>query len=388
METYNDKVNDDVKIIVLRTNRGSDKPDADSRLLGRTLEQWVIGAMRGMETVSADYMEGDDILPVIRPLLSFAKCITVVLYSDTPLITYSAINESINRFRDEDMNALKLPRGWVLNTGYAKICDELKATRVMAMGDEDFLTVFNYNQLAYASDIMRSRINYYHMSAGVELEDPATVLIDAYAVIEPGAKIGPYSVIKGKSVIRSGAVIGAHCELDSSVIESGVKVISSNLESALVCRNAEIGPHAHLRAGTRIGTGAKIGNYVEIKNSRIGAGTKVCHLTYVGDADIGEDCNIGAGVVFANYDGATKRRTTLGKKVFVGSNSTLVAPLHIGNGAFIAAGSVITSDVPENALAISRAMTTIKNDWQNNAFTRKAEDNRTASGDTDANSGT
>lgn len=377
-----------MKIIVLRTDRGSDKPNADNVLFGRTLEQWVVGAMRGMETESADYKDGDDFLSAVRPLLS-ARPVTVVLYSDTPLLTYSAVCECINRFRGERINALKLPRGWVLSTEYARTCTEVKPDKVMALGDEDFITVFNFNQLAYAADIMRSRINYYHMNAGVELEDPATALIDAYAVVEPGVKIGPYCVIKGKSVIRSGAAIGAHSEIDSCVIESGVRIKSSCMESTLVGKNAEIGPYAHLRAGTRIGSGAKIGDYVEIKNSRIGAGTKVCHLAYVGDADVGEGCNIGAGVVFANYDGAVKHRTTLGKKVFIGSNSTLVAPLSIGGGAFVAAGSVVTEDVPAGALAIGRSITAVKENWQKNAYTRKAEDNRTApSGSGDANSGT
>lgn len=384
--TYNDRVNDDVKIIVLRTDRGEGKPNADCELFGRTLEQWVVGAMRGMETESADYTEGDDMLPVVRPLLDMSRPITAVLYSDTPLLTYSAISECINRFRSDGIGALKLPRGWIFSTAYLASCEKAQADKVIALGDEDFITTFNYNQLAYAADILRSRINYYHMNAGVRLDDPATVLIDAYAVIEPGARIGPYCVIKGKSVIRAGAEIGAHCELYSSVVESGVKIKASVAESALIGRNAEIGPYARLREGARIGAGAKIGDYVEIKNSRIGAGTKVCHLAYVGDADIGEGCNIGAGVVFANYDGAVKRRTVVGKNVFVGSNSTLVAPLDIGSGAFVAAGSVITGDVPERALAICRGTTTIKENWQNNAYTNAAK-NKTAAQESGADGG-
>ncbi len=374
-----------MRIVVLRTDRGADKPNADCMLFGRTLEQWVLGAMRGMDAVSADYTEGEDILPVIRPLLLETRPVTVVLYSDTPLLTYSAINGCIARFRG-GMNALKLPRGWILSTEYAAQCEKIKADNIITLGDEDFVTVFNYNQLAYASDIMRSRINYYHMNAGVRLDDPATTEIDAFAVIEPGARIGAFCSVRGSSVIRAGADIGARCDIDSSVIERGAKVRSSTLTGALVGRNAEIGPYAHLRTGARIGAGAKIGDYVEIKNSRIGAGTKICHLAYVGDADIGDGCNIGAGVVFANYDGRTKRRARLGNNVFVGSNSTLVAPVELGDGAFVAAGSVITENVPGRALAIGRAMTKIRENWKNNAFARLTEENRTAS-DEDANSG-
>ena len=377
-------MNDDVRIIILRTDRGADKPDADSDLLGRTLAEWVKGAMRGMETELTEYRDGDDILPAVRPLLPEAKPITAVLYSDTPLLTYSAVNECLARFRAECRRALKLPRGWVLSTEYAASCEKIEADKVISLGDEDFLTVFNCNQLAYASDIMRSRINYYHMNAGVTIVDPAATLIDANAVIEPGAKIGPYTVIKGRTVVRSGAEIGSHCEISSCVIESGAVVRASTAEGALIGRGATVGPYAHLRTGARIGARAKIGDYVEIKNSRIGAGSKVCHLAYVGDADVGEDCNIGAGVVFANYDGSVKRRTIVGKKAFVGSNATLVAPLRIGDGAFVAAGSVVTADVPDRALVIGRAPTAVRENWQNNAYTRSAEDNTTAP-DPDAN---
>ena len=145
-------------------------------------------------------------------------------------------------------------------------------------------------------------------------------------------------------------------------------------------KNAEVGPYAHLRTGAYICAGARIGDYVEIKNSRIGAGSKVCHLAYVGDADIGARCNIGAGVVFANYDGAKKRRITLGDNVFIGSNSTLVAPIEIGEGAFVAAGSVVTDSVKAGALAICRAAAVIKENWKNNKYTAdKEKDTQTAS---------
>ena len=379
-------MNDDVKIIVLRTERGEGKPNADCMLFGRTLEQWVISGVRGMETESADYVEGEDILPVVRPLLSASRPITAVLYSDTPLLSYSSVSNSLSRFRTAGINALRLPRGWILKTEYARVCEKIVADNIMTLGDEDFVTVFNYNQLAYASDILRSRINYYHMNAGVRLDDPATTEIDAFVVIEPGARIGAFCAIKGNSVIRAGAEIGARCDICSSVIEKGAKVISSNLDGALVGKNAEVGPYARLRPGARIGAGAKIGDFVEIKNSRIGAGSKVCHLAYVGDADTGEDCNIGAGTVFANYDGSVKHRSRLGRRVFVGSNSTIVAPVDIGDGAFIAAGSVVTEDVPGGALAIGRAITKVKENWKNNAFARDAEDKTTAP-EEDANSG-
>ena len=373
---YNDRVNDDVKIIVLRTDRGEGKPGADTDLYGRTLEQWVVSAMRGMETETVDYKDGDDFLCVVRDKLSTVRPITVVLYSDTPLVTYGAVSGAVAKFRKLNIDVMKLPRGWIMRTEYAFGAGEIKADKKTIAGDEDFLTVFNYNQLAYVADILRSRITYYFMGEGVEIYDPASVFIGVNVVIEPGVKIAPFCTIKGNTVIRSGAEIGEHCVIESSVIESGARVRASTLKGAYVGKNVEVGPYAHLRTGAYVCAGARIGDYVEIKNSRIGAGSKVCHLAYVGDADIGARCNIGAGAVFANYDGASKRRTTLGDNVFVGSNSTLVAPLEIGSGAFIAAGSVITENVNAGALAICRAAAVVKENWQKNKYV--SENNRTA----------
>lgn len=373
-------MNDDVKIIVLRTDRGEGKPNADTDLFGRTLEQWVVSAMRGMETETVEYKDGDDFLCLIKEKLSTVKPYTVVLYSDTPLVTYGVISDAVAKFRNADINVMKLPRGYIMRTEYAFNATEIKADRKALAGDEDFLTVFNYNQLAYVSDIMRSRITYYFMDSGVEIADPASVFIGVNAVIEPGVKIAPFCTIKGNTVIRSGAVIGEQCVIESSVIESGARVRASTLNGAFVGKNAEVGPYAHLRTGAYICAGARIGDYVEIKNSRIGAGSKVCHLAYVGDADIGARCNIGAGVVFANYDGAKKRRITLGDNVFVGSNSTLVAPIEIGDGAFVAAGSVVTDSVKAGALAICRAAAVVKENWKNNKYTAdKEKDTQTAS---------
>lgn len=361
-------VNDDVKVIVLRVSRGENKPSADTNLFGRTLEQWVCSAMRGMEAESVDYTEGDELLPVVLPRLSELRPITAVLYSDTPLITYAAVSDAIARLRRDNMNVLRMPRGWILRTEYARTAEKIYADRIITPGDDDFVTVFNYNQLSYAAEILRSRIAYFFMEHGVEIVDPGTTFIGVDVVIEPGVKIMPFCTLRGKTIIRTGATIGEHCVIESSVVESGASVTASTLTGALVYRNAKIGPYAHLRTGAVVGVDARIGDYVEIKNSRIGAGSKVCHLAYVGDAEIGEGCNIGAGVVFANYNGSLKRKIRLGNKVFVGSNSTLVAPLDVGDGAFIAAGSVITEDVPAGALTIGRGRQTIKENWQNNTF--------------------
>ena len=367
-------MNDDVKVIILRVNRGENKPTADTDLFGHTLEQWVRGAMRGITTESVDYTEGEELLPVVTSSLSDAHPITAVFYSDTPLLTYTVVSDAVARLKRDNMNIMRLPRGWVFRTDYARSCEKITADRITTLGDDDFLTIANYNQLAYASEILRSRITYFFMERGVEIVDPNSTFIGADVVIEAGAKICPFCRISGKTIIRKGATIGENCVIDSSVIEGGAIVKASTLSGAIVYKNASVGPYAHLRKGSVICVGAKIGDYVEIKNSRIGAGSKINHLAYVGDAEIGKNCNIGAGVVFANYDGKTKRRITLGDKVFVGSNSTLIAPLDIGKEAFIGAGSVITQSVPAKALAIGRSHQTTKENWENNTYTETTDD--------------
>lgn len=360
-------VNDDVKVIVLRVSRGENKPTADTDLFGRTLEQWVCSAMRGMETESADYTEGEELLPVILPRLSDLRPVTVVLYSDTPLITYAAVSDAIARLRRENMNVLRMPRGWVLRTEYVRTAEKIYTDRIVTPGDDDFVTVFNYNQLSYAAEILRSRITYFFMEHGVEIVDPSSAFVGVDVVIEPGAKLCPFVTLRGKSIIRTGAVVKEHSVIDSSVVESGAVVESSTLTGALVYRNAKIGPYSRLGTGAVVGVGAVVGSGAEIAGSRIGANSRIGHHACVAAADVGENCNIGAGAVFANYDGAADRRITLGKKVFVGAGSTLVAPLEVGDGAFVAAGSVITEAVPAGALAIGRGRQIVKEDRQQSA---------------------
>jgi bifunctional UDP-N-acetylglucosamine pyrophosphorylase/glucosamine-1-phosphate N-acetyltransferase len=196
-------------------------------------------------------------------------------------------------------------------------------------------------ELAAAAVVLRDRINEEHMLAGVTIVDPATTWIDAEARLEPDAVIHPFTVIRGASTVAARAEIGPHAVLvDADVGEDAV-----------------VGPFCYLRPGTVLGAGAKAGTFVEIKNSRIGERTKVPHLSYMGDADIGEDTNIGAGGITVNLDheSGTKSRTTIGRNVRTGVDNAFVAPVSIGDDAWIAAGSVITEDVPPGALAIARA---------------------------------
>ena len=371
IKEYNTIVNEDVKCIVLKVSRPFGEPNFSTEIFGRTLEQWVTLSMRGLEVESVVYDGNENFLPSVKPHINPARTVTVVLYSDTPLISYASVSEAVAKLKSEKMFVLKMPRGWVFNTAFLLDAEKIHTDKTYYFGDDDYVTVYNNNQLAYTSDILRARIAHYFMEHGVRLEDPNSTLIGADVVIEPGAVIGPFNQIKGKTLIKSGAVICSNCVIESSIIGKGAVIKNSTLTDAIVGENCSIGPYAHLRPKAVLAENVHVGDYVEIKNSRIGAGSKLGHLAYVGDADIGRNCNISAGVIFANYDGLAKRKIILGNDVFVGSNSTLVAPLNIGDGAFIAAASAVTEDINGGALAIARARQVNKEDWKKNPYTNK-----------------
>jgi bifunctional UDP-N-acetylglucosamine pyrophosphorylase / glucosamine-1-phosphate N-acetyltransferase len=209
--------------------------------------------------------------------------------------------------------------------------------------------------LARAADEARRRILTAHMKAGVTIEDPSATWIDADVRIEPDATILPGTFLRGTTIIGAGSMIGPMTTLVDSRVGDRATVIQSHLVRCEVAREATVGPFAYLRPDTRIGEGAKAGSFVEIKNSDIGRGAKVPHLSYIGDADVGEGTNLGASTITANYDGRRKNRTKIGKNVHTSVDTTLVAPVEVGDDAYTGAGSVITEDVPPGALGIARA---------------------------------
>ena len=197
-------------------------------------------------------------------------------------------------------------------------------------------------ELAAAAAALRDRVNEQHMLAGVTIVDPATTWIDADVELEPDAVIHPFTVLRGKSRVATGAKVGPHVVAIDAAIGPG----------------ATVGPFCYLRPGAVLEAGAKAGTFVEIKNSHIGEGAKVPHLSYIGDADVGEGTNIGAGAITANYRpelGSGKQRTTIGRNVHTGSQNVFVAPVTLGDNAWVAAGSVVTKNVPPGALALGRA---------------------------------
>lgn len=219
-------------------------------------------------------------------------------------------------------------------------------------------------QLNVAEKIMQKRINETHMLNGVTIHSPETVLISPDCEIGEDTEIFSDVVIENGCKIGSDVIITSASKLNNAIIKNGVSVQSSVVLKSTVGENTTVGPFAYIRPDCVIGKNARIGDFVELKNCVIGDGTKVSHLTYVGDADVGSGCNFGCGTVTVNYDGKNKYRTVIGNNVFVGCNSNLVAPVVLKDGAYTAAGSTITDDVPEKNLAIARARQVNKSIWK------------------------
>jgi bifunctional UDP-N-acetylglucosamine pyrophosphorylase/glucosamine-1-phosphate N-acetyltransferase len=232
-----------------------------------------------------------------------------------------------------------------------------------AAGAELSIEVADRADLAYAAAFMRSRICREHLLNGVTIEDPTNTYI------EPGVTIGQDTVIRPQSFLAAGTVIGEECEIGPFVrigncrIGDRVVIQSAVLADSEVGDDTRIGPFAQLRPGCKVGRKVKIGNFVELKNTTAEDGASMGHFAYLGDAFVGEKSNIGAGTITCNYDGKKKHRTHIGRHTFVGTHATLVAPVQVGDGAFVAAGSVITEEVPADALAIGRGRQVNKPDW-------------------------
>ena len=193
--------------------------------------------------------------------------------------------------------------------------------------------------------------------------DPAAVWVEDEVTVGEGTLLLPGTILRGKTVIGARCEIGPNTMLTDCTVEDGCTVNSSQASESVIRAGSEIGPFAHLRPHTVVGAGSKIGAFVQLKNCDLGEGTKMAHLTYVGDSDVGARCNFGCGTVTCNYDGKDKFRTTIGDYCFIGCNTNLVAPVKVGDGAYTAAGSTITKDVPAQALGIARDRQTNLEGW-------------------------
>jgi bifunctional UDP-N-acetylglucosamine pyrophosphorylase / glucosamine-1-phosphate N-acetyltransferase len=238
---------------------------------------------------------------------------------------------------------------------------------VMAVDVEDYQEILGINdrqQLSAAYKILQTRIKDDWMKAGVTFVDPDSVTIDDDVQLQPDVIVEPQTHLRGKTLIQTGSRIGPGTLIENSQIGANTTVLYSVVTDSEVQANSRIGPYAHLRGHVQVGTGCRIGNFVELKNSTLGDRTNVAHLSYLGDATLGERVNVGAGTITANYDGVRKHRTTIGDRTKTGSNSVLVAPLTLGADVTIAAGSTVTDDVPNDALVIARARQVVKPGWR------------------------
>ncbi|MBP9479650.1 MAG: bifunctional UDP-N-acetylglucosamine diphosphorylase/glucosamine-1-phosphate N-acetyltransferase GlmU [Sebaldella sp.] len=221
--------------------------------------------------------------------------------------------------------------------------------------ETEILGVNSKAQLAIAGKILRDRKNEELMDDGVILIDPLTTYIEEEVLIGQDTVIYPNTIIQGKTKIGENCIIYSNTRIIDSKISNGVKIESSLIESSIIEDNASIGPFAHLRPMTHLKENVHVGNFVEIKNSILYNDVKAGHLSYIGDAEVGKETNIGAGTITCNYDGQKKHKTIIGEKVFIGSDSILVAPITIGNNSITAAGSVITNDIEEEQIAFGRS---------------------------------
>lgn len=222
----------------------------------------------------------------------------------------------------------------------------------------------NMNEYKQRKDKWR-KIAEKHIEAGVDIFDIDNVYIDEDVRIGEGTVIGPCVRLEGSTVIGKNCKIEQNSRIANSTIGDDVSIDNSVILDSSVGSSTSVGPFAYIRPGSTIGEACKVGDFVEVKNASMGNGSKSAHLTYIGDADIGENVNLGCGVVFVNYDGKNKHRSTVGDGCFIGCNVNLVSPVDVGDGAYIAAGSTVTKDIPKDALSVGRARQKNIENWAN-----------------------
>ncbi|CAD5937245.1 bifunctional UDP-N-acetylglucosamine diphosphorylase/glucosamine-1-phosphate N-acetyltransferase GlmU [Planktothrix agardhii] len=239
--------------------------------------------------------------------------------------------------------------------------------KVMAVDVEDYREILGVNSrkhLANSYRVLQDWVKTDWMAAGVTIIDPDSVTIDDTVKLETDVIIEPQTHLRGNTIIQTGSRIGPGSLIENSQIGKNVTVQFSVVSDSVVADRTRIGPYAHLRGHAKVGEQCRVGNFVELKNTEVGNRTNISHLSYIGDATLGDKVNIGAGTITANYDGVKKHRTTIGDRTKTGANSVLVAPLTLGNDVTVAAGSTITDDVPDDSLAIARERQIIKPGWR------------------------
>ena len=318
------------------------REDAPSvSLAGSTPAEWL---KRGVDTLprreiaretDAEFQEGFDYI--------------AVLYPTTPLVTASHLAELIKEMDKRGIAGLEIGRGKVLRAE-AFLRGIAPKRRCAAPFALELGSPASYRKIE--RELFRRNAEKCEQNGAI-IPDVDSVRIDARSLVEEGATVEPYCTVT-RSVVRRGARLGCFSETENAEIGEGAELSRSVVKDSVIGAGAKVGPFAYIRQGSEIGAGCRIGDFVEVKASRLGAGTKAAHLTYIGDAAVGERTNVGCGTVFANYDGKVKHRTTVGEGVFLGANTNLVAPVSVGDGAYIAAATTVTEDVPKGAFVIGR----------------------------------
>lgn len=269
---------------------------------------------------------------------------TLILNSPAPLLSEQYLVALAKKIKQKEIKKVSFEVGELVSkTGSETVRLDALETSVVTNQNKCLIERKLYEQIALS-----------WLLNGVNILSTDNVYIDSTVRLEEGCTIYPFSILKGRSVIKRNAVLLGNNYILNSEIGENVKITSSYIYDSTIGNNSTVGPFAHIRLGSVIGENVRVGDFVEIKNSVLHNGVKSAHLTYVGDAEIGENTNIGCGTVFCNYDGVNKHHTTVGKNVFVGANTNLIAPLSVGNNSFIAGGSTITEDIPEFTFAIGR----------------------------------
>lgn len=226
-----------------------------------------------------------------------------------------------------------------------------------------WLPVYTMETIAELEPMLRERVVKRHLQNGVRILDPSAVYVDPRAQIGRGTMLLPGTMIQGESRIGEDCTIGPQAVVNACVVGNGVEINASQVNESMLGDGCDVGPYAHIRPNCTVGARCHIGAFVQLKNCVLGEGTKMAHLTYVGDADVGSRVNFGCGTITTNYDGFQKFRCTIDDDAFIGCNTNLVAPVHVGAGSYIAAGATITKDVPQDALAVARAKQENKEGW-------------------------
>ena len=310
---------------------------------------------------------------------------TVLLMpSDLPCVTTTSLRKLLNSAR-RGARALLAPSGGVSFVVAAPARDFREALRhgtkcpitetirrlapkpVFAKGEDELLRVGSAAALARVTFVLRRRKVETLQRRGVVIADPASVVIDPEVSVGAGTVVRPWVLLEGRTKIASRCTIGSFCHVEDSTIGAeSILLDHCYIRSSRIGKRARLGPFAHLRPDSDVGIGAHVGNFVELKKTRLGEGAKASHLAYLGDAVIGKHVNVGAGAITCNYDGRIKHRTIVGDGAFIGSDVQLVAPVRVGKGAYVAAGSCIVSDVPPHSLAVARSRQIVKRGWARN----------------------